>query len=70
MLLDGARHFLPPRALRRAVDALAALKLNVLHLHLSDAEAGRARESAYAYAAVSKAGAHARGTRGVVRARS
>lgn len=36
LLLDTARHFLPPAALARAVDAAARLKLNVLHWHLTD----------------------------------
>ena len=39
LMLDVARHFLPPPALARAVDACAAAKLNVLHLHLSDSQA-------------------------------
>lgn len=36
LLLDVARHFLSPSALRRTIDCMAAAKLNVLHLHLSD----------------------------------
>ena len=36
VMLDVARHFLPLRVLERAVDAVAAAKGNVLHLHLSD----------------------------------
>ena len=36
LMLDAARHFLPVAFLERAVDALAASKANVLHLHLSD----------------------------------
>ena len=41
LLLDPARHFLPVAALRRTVEAMAAVKLNVLHLHLSDDQAFR-----------------------------
>jgi len=38
LLVDAARHFLPPRMLERTVDAMSYTKLNVLHLHLSDHE--------------------------------
>jgi hexosaminidase len=34
--LDVSRHFISIAVLRRNVDALAAVKMNVLHLHLSD----------------------------------
>ncbi|KDR09002.1 putative beta-hexosaminidase fdl, partial [Zootermopsis nevadensis] len=36
VLLDTGRNFLPLRALRAAVDGLAASKLNALHWHISD----------------------------------
>jgi hexosaminidase len=36
LLLDPARRFLPVEALLRTLDGMAACKLNVLHLHLSD----------------------------------
>ena len=36
VMLDPARHFLPVGDLLRVLDGMAALKLNVLHLHLSD----------------------------------
>ena len=36
LMLDAARHFLPVPFLEATVDALAAAKANVLHLHLSD----------------------------------
>jgi len=39
LLVDVARHWLPVPLLERTVDAMAAAKLNVLHLHLSDHEA-------------------------------
>jgi hexosaminidase len=35
-LIDVSRHFIPLDALKRNVDAMAAVKLNVLHWHLSD----------------------------------
>ncbi|HCT80262.1 MAG TPA: hypothetical protein DGT23_27615 [Micromonosporaceae bacterium] len=39
-LLDVARHFMPKAGVLRFIDLLAAHKLNVLHLHLTDRAAG------------------------------
>jgi hexosaminidase len=36
LLLDVSRHWIPIEAVKRNVDAMAAVKLNVLHWHLSD----------------------------------
>ncbi|GAA4369619.1 hypothetical protein GCM10023185_43440 [Hymenobacter saemangeumensis] len=36
LLMDAARHFLPVPVIKRSLDAMAAVKLNVLHWHLSD----------------------------------
>lgn len=36
LMLDVSRHFIPLDVIRRNIDAMAAVKLNVLHLHLSD----------------------------------
>lgn len=36
IMLDVARHFMPMDVVLRNLDAMAAVKLNVLHLHLSD----------------------------------
>jgi hexosaminidase len=36
LLIDVARHFIPLDVLKRNVDGMAAVKMNVLHLHLSD----------------------------------
>lgn len=36
LMIDVARHFLPREVLLRNLDAMAAVKLNVLHLHLTD----------------------------------
>jgi len=36
LLIDVGRHFIPLDALKRNVDGMAAVKMNVLHLHLSD----------------------------------
>ena len=39
--LDVARNFQPPATVRRTLDLMARLKLNALHLHLSDDEGWR-----------------------------
>lgn len=36
MLIDVSRHFIPIDVLKRNVDGMAAVKMNVLHWHLSD----------------------------------
>jgi hexosaminidase len=36
LMLDPSRHFLPVDNIDRTLDAMAAVKLNVLHLHLAD----------------------------------
>jgi hexosaminidase len=36
LLIDVARHYMPMEVLKRNLDGMAAVKLNVLHLHLSD----------------------------------
>jgi hexosaminidase len=36
LLIDVGRHFIPLNVLKRNVDGMAAVKMNVLHLHLSD----------------------------------
>ncbi len=41
MLIDVCRHFMPLDVLRRNVDGMAMVKMNVLHLHLSDNEGFR-----------------------------
>ncbi|NKC00781.1 MAG: family 20 glycosylhydrolase [Pseudomonadales bacterium] len=41
VLIDVARHFLSVVLLRRVIDGLAELKINVLHLHLTDDQAFR-----------------------------
>jgi hexosaminidase len=40
-MVDVARHFMPKADLYRFIDAMAALKLNHLHLHLTDNQAWR-----------------------------
>jgi hexosaminidase len=36
LMIDVARHFMPVEVLKRNLDGMAAVKLNVLHWHLSD----------------------------------
>jgi hexosaminidase len=36
LLIDSARHFLPVENVKRTLDGMAAVKLNVLHWHLTD----------------------------------
>ncbi|HET7723102.1 MAG TPA: family 20 glycosylhydrolase [Propionibacteriaceae bacterium] len=41
VMLDVARHFLPIEEVRRFVEAMSVLRLNVLHLHLTDDQGWR-----------------------------
>lgn len=41
LLIDVGRHFIPLNVLKRNIDGMAAVKMNVLHLHLSDNEGFR-----------------------------
>ena len=36
LMIDVARHFIPAEVIKRNIEAMAAVKMNVLHLHLSD----------------------------------
>jgi len=45
--LDVARHFMPLGEVQRTIDGLSAVKLNVLHLHLSDDEGFRVASKRY-----------------------
>ena len=38
-MIDSSRHFLPIRAIKRIIDAMSWVKLNVLHWHLIDDQA-------------------------------
>lgn len=38
LLIDSARHYLPLRSIKRIIDAMSWVKLNVLHWHLVDDE--------------------------------
>ncbi len=47
LMIDVARHFIPVDVMLRSIDAMAASKLNVLHLHLSDDEGFRIESKKY-----------------------
>lgn len=47
LMLDTARHFLPVATITAAVDAMAMNKMNVLHLHLVDAQSFPVESSSY-----------------------
>ncbi len=43
LMIDVARHFMPTHIIKRNLDAMAALKLNVFHWHLSDDQGFRVK---------------------------
>jgi len=47
LMLDVCRHFMPVEAIERNLDAMAAVKLNVLHWHLSEDQAFRVESKRY-----------------------
>jgi hexosaminidase len=47
IMIDVSRHFMRIETLRRQIDAMEQLKLNVLHLHLSDAQGFRVESRLY-----------------------
>jgi len=46
-LIDVSRHFIPVDVLKRNLDGMAAVKLNVLHWHLSDDQGFRAESKVF-----------------------
>ena len=46
-MIDVCRHWMPAEVLQRNIDAMAAVKLNVLHLHLSDDQGFRIESKKY-----------------------
>jgi hexosaminidase len=47
LLIDVSRHFIPLDVLRRNIDGMAAVKMNVLHWHLSDDQGFRVESKAF-----------------------
>lgn len=47
LMIDVARHFVPFDVLKRNIDAMAIVKLNVLHIHLSDDEGFRVESKVF-----------------------
>jgi hexosaminidase len=47
LMIDSARHYQSPQALRRIIDVMALHKLNVLHWHLTDDQGWRLQIKAY-----------------------
>lgn len=47
LMIDSSRHFLPVSAIERTLDGMAAVKLNVLHWHLSDDQGFRVQSRKY-----------------------
>ena len=46
-MLDVCRHWMPVEVVKRNLDAMAAVKLNVLHWHLSEDQAFRVESKRY-----------------------
>lgn len=47
LMIDASRHFMPVEVIKRNLDAMAAVKLNVLHWHLSDDQGFRVESKAW-----------------------
>ncbi len=47
LLLDVGCHFMPMEVIKRTLDGMAAVKMNVLHLHLSEDQGFRVESKAY-----------------------
>ena len=47
LMLDVCRHFIPLEVIKRNIDAMGAVKLNVLHLHLSEDQGFRVESKIY-----------------------
>jgi hexosaminidase len=47
LMLDACRHWMPVEVIKRNLDAMAAVKLNVLHWHLSEDQAFRVESKRY-----------------------
>jgi len=47
LMIDVSRHFMPLDVIKRNIDGMAAVKLNVLHLHLSDDQGFRVESKSF-----------------------
>ncbi len=47
LLIDVCRHFMPVEVIKRNLDGMAAVKMNVLHLHLSEDQGFRVESKIY-----------------------
>ena len=47
LLIDAARHFMPVAVIKRNLDGMAAVKLNVLHWHLTDDQGFRVESNVF-----------------------
>ncbi|GAB5525582.1 MAG: hypothetical protein Roseis2KO_34540 [Roseivirga sp.] len=47
LMMDVARHFQPIEVIKRNLDGMAAVKMNVLHLHLTDDQGFRVESKSY-----------------------
>ena len=47
LMIDVSRHFIPVDVLKRNIDGMAAVKMNVLHWHLSDDQGFRAESKTF-----------------------
>src|SRR5207248_8551208 len=47
LMIDASRHWMPPALIQRNLDAMAAVKLNVFHWHLSDDQGFRVESQRY-----------------------
>ncbi len=47
LLIDISRHFMPPEVIKRNLDGMAALKMNVLHWHLVDDQGFRVESKTF-----------------------
>jgi hexosaminidase len=47
LMIDACRHWIPPDVIKRNLDAMAAVKLNVLHWHLSEDQGFRVESKAW-----------------------
>ena len=47
LMMDVCRHFIPLEVIKRNIDGIAAVKMNVLHLHLSEDQGFRVESKVY-----------------------